>query len=57
VTGHPQMTLPPPCPRGVLVQVGLPDERGREQIFRVHTGGLARERALEQDVGFQQLAR
>lgn len=41
----------------VHVEVGLPDEAGRAQIFHVHTRGFAAEGCLGQDVDFVQLAR
>jgi vesicle-fusing ATPase len=41
----------------VHVEVGLPDVRGREQIFRVHTSGFDRHGALGDDVDFTELAR
>ena len=39
------------------MEVGLPDEAGREQIFVVHTRGFKSERCLASDVKFKQLAR
>jgi vesicle-fusing ATPase len=39
------------------VEVGLPDEAGRAQIFHVHTRGFAKEGVLSADVDFLQLAR
>lgn len=41
----------------VHVEVGLPDEAGRAQIFQVHTKGFATEGLLARDVDFPQLAR
>lgn len=40
----------------VHVEVGLPDEAGRAQIFHVHTRGFAKEGCLSSDVDFLQLA-
>jgi len=40
----------------VHVEVGLPDEAGRAQIFHVHTRGFAKEGCLGADVDFPQLA-
>ncbi|KAM3571533.1 hypothetical protein VYU27_006439 [Nannochloropsis oceanica] len=41
----------------VHVEVGLPDEAGRAQIFHIHTRGFANEGCLSADVDFHQLAR
>ena len=41
----------------VHVEVGLPDEAGRERSFRVHTGGFRREGYLAPDVDLAELAR
>lgn len=39
------------------MQVGLPDQQGREEIFNVHIAGFLRHGALGRDVIVSELAR
>jgi vesicle-fusing ATPase len=41
----------------IHMEIGLPDENGRLQIFNIHTAALAREGALADDVDLATLAR
>lgn len=41
----------------VHVQIGLPDELGRLQIFKIHTKGMKQEKKLGTDVDLKELAR
>jgi vesicle-fusing ATPase len=40
----------------VHMEIHLPDEHGRLQILRIHTGGMAKAGYLESDVDIQELA-
>lgn len=41
----------------IHVEIGLPDEKGREQIFRIHTADLKKAGQLAADVDIKELAR
>lgn len=40
----------------VHIEVGLPDEDGRQQILNIHTENLKKNNALEKDVDLSELA-
>lgn len=40
----------------VHIEVGLPDEAGRQQILKIHTDKLYKNKAIEDDVDLAQLA-
>ncbi|CAK64212.1 unnamed protein product (macronuclear) [Paramecium tetraurelia] len=40
----------------VHIEVGLPDEKGRQQIFQIHTENLRKNQALYKDVNNEELA-
>lgn len=41
----------------VHVEIGLPDENGREEIFRIHTRGMRENNIMAPDVDLRELAR
>lgn len=40
----------------VHIEVGLPDEAGRQQILKIHTDNLSKNKALASDVDLTELA-
>ena len=44
------------CIRDRKIEIGLPDEKGRLQILNIHTGTLAKNGYLGQDVDLPELA-